>query len=371
MAIQTHDWRKNILLDGFSPEELEEVSSLFTEVRVNTGDLLIQEGKKEELFFFITSGTLAVLKDGLQIGVLSQGDVVGELAILETTPRIASVKALEPAVTLAVNVHKLSNHLITKFANNLSYLCSMRLSSTDLMTAQSLQRDLSQNKKRAMLGITANRTAIGATVYHLAISQSFKYIPPVALSILTASILCLVLSWFCYDAHKQGYSLNRYGMTIRNWKRSVIETFIFTIPLLLGIVIFKKALISTTTVYAGQPLFRFGLGLSGLTSHQLLFAYIAFAIYLLFIPAQDFFFRGFLQNSWERFASGPYRTVIAVFVSSIIYIDAHFYLTFSFLVFLPSFLWGWLFARHRTLIGISMGHTLLSFWAFWVVGISL
>ena len=141
------------------------------------------------------------------------------------------------------------------------------------------------------------------------------------------------------------------------------------LPLLLAVVAFKKFLILTNSAYAGQKLFRWGLEAEALTFKQHLFLTLSLIMYILFSPVQELIFRGFIQTSWQRFSSGRHRTLVSILVTSILYLNVHFYWSASFIVLIPSFLWGWLFARQRTLIGVSMGHMLLGIWVIWIVGI--
>ena len=58
------------------------------------GDVLFREGEAGDCLYVVTSGRLEVSVDGECVRTLSRGDVVGELAMLTTRPRTATVRAV-------------------------------------------------------------------------------------------------------------------------------------------------------------------------------------------------------------------------------------------------------------------------------------
>ena len=60
------------------------------------GDLLVREGASALEFFMIEDGEAAVLEDGERIALLGPGDFFGEIGLLETGKRTASVVATTP-----------------------------------------------------------------------------------------------------------------------------------------------------------------------------------------------------------------------------------------------------------------------------------
>lgn len=72
-----------------------------------TGDVLFREGDPGDRVFFITSGRVQVLKtlangETSELAVLGEGDIVGEMAVLNSKMRSASVVALEPTEVMEV-----------------------------------------------------------------------------------------------------------------------------------------------------------------------------------------------------------------------------------------------------------------------------
>ena len=66
------------------------------EVRIDTGVSIVEEGALAYELFVFKSGTADVLQDGKQIAQMGPGDVVGEIGVLKTHVRTATVVATSP-----------------------------------------------------------------------------------------------------------------------------------------------------------------------------------------------------------------------------------------------------------------------------------
>jgi CRP-like cAMP-binding protein len=90
----------------FAPLRLATVEELAAGARVRLYPphaVLMREGDLGDLFHVITSGTVDVTVGGNRVAVLGPGDGVGEIALLNNSVRTATVEALEPVKTLAID----------------------------------------------------------------------------------------------------------------------------------------------------------------------------------------------------------------------------------------------------------------------------
>jgi CRP-like cAMP-binding protein len=81
---------------ALSPAARRAVAPYAEEIELAEGTQLTGEGKRGYLFFVIKSGTAKVLQDEREIRELREGDFFGEIALLETSERTASVIARTP-----------------------------------------------------------------------------------------------------------------------------------------------------------------------------------------------------------------------------------------------------------------------------------
>jgi CRP-like cAMP-binding protein len=87
---------------ALSPETRLAVAPYAERVDVTADTQLTGEGKRGYLFFVIASGSAAVLQDGRELRELGEGEFFGEIALLETSERTASVVARTPMVLVAL-----------------------------------------------------------------------------------------------------------------------------------------------------------------------------------------------------------------------------------------------------------------------------
>ena len=84
------------IFSGLSKKELERLAQWTDELSVDEGYELATEGRFAHEFFVIDDGAAAVVKDGERIAELGPGDFFGEIGLLETERRTATVRATSP-----------------------------------------------------------------------------------------------------------------------------------------------------------------------------------------------------------------------------------------------------------------------------------
>jgi CRP-like cAMP-binding protein len=89
-------------LDGVSDEELDAVARVASEREFAEGETLMTEGDFGHSLFLIEEGSADVLIDGTKVGAIGAGDVVGEIAVLASGRRVASVVASSPVRAIAL-----------------------------------------------------------------------------------------------------------------------------------------------------------------------------------------------------------------------------------------------------------------------------
>lgn len=88
--------RRAPLFEGLSKRELTELARVTDELVVPEGTVLCKEGGAGGEFFVILDGTAAVTRAGVRLATRSSGEFVGEIALLTTARRTATVTAATP-----------------------------------------------------------------------------------------------------------------------------------------------------------------------------------------------------------------------------------------------------------------------------------
>ena len=89
-------------LAGCSDEERARASSLLEEIHVPAGEEVAVQGDFAYEFFVVERGSAEVRENGIRVGELGRGDFFGELGLMVTGRRTASVIATSPMKLFAL-----------------------------------------------------------------------------------------------------------------------------------------------------------------------------------------------------------------------------------------------------------------------------
>jgi CRP/FNR family transcriptional regulator, cyclic AMP receptor protein len=84
------------LFAELSRKELIQLARLTDDAEVPDGRVLCREGDLGREFFVLVEGSVEVATKGRRVATLGAGDFVGEISLLEPTPRTATVTAKTP-----------------------------------------------------------------------------------------------------------------------------------------------------------------------------------------------------------------------------------------------------------------------------------
>ena len=84
------------IFSELSDEEAKRLSAFATETSAAEGQMLMKEGDYSVELIAIEEGTADVIQGGKKIASLKEGDLIGEMGLLERRPRSADVIATSP-----------------------------------------------------------------------------------------------------------------------------------------------------------------------------------------------------------------------------------------------------------------------------------
>lgn len=142
-SLQSHS-----LFGGITADQIETIRPFFNESSFRTGEFIENEGERGSRIFFITRGSVEIIKklkheNGYRrLLALSEGDTFGEMELIDVQPCAASVRVLEDTTTLTLShkglyeIHKNSCEIFSILIMNLAREISRRLRKEDDMLAE-------------------------------------------------------------------------------------------------------------------------------------------------------------------------------------------------------------------------------------------
>ena len=101
------------IFSHLSDAEAKRLAAFATETSVADGQILMKQGDYSTELIGIEEGTADVIRDGKKIASLNQGDLIGEMGLLEHEPRNADVVATSP-----MRVMKLTHWEVRRMSND-------------------------------------------------------------------------------------------------------------------------------------------------------------------------------------------------------------------------------------------------------------
>ena len=154
------------------PDLIEEALAALPVTKFQPGEVVLLAGSRSEQLLFLKKGTVAVVKDGIEIARVTQrGAVLGELSVLLNQPHSADVRAVEPS-----QFHVASADILARDPSVLFYVAAIlarRLNATNRVFVD-LKTQLKANQRGGILEKTIEKMeGLLGGVLHLPV-QSFE-----------------------------------------------------------------------------------------------------------------------------------------------------------------------------------------------------
>jgi CRP-like cAMP-binding protein len=124
------------LFSHCSKGDLAKIARLADEIEVPAGRELITEGDIGHEAFVIVEGSAGVTRDGKEVTTLGVGEPFGEMALIDRSPRNATVTALTPMKVLVIGQREFTGLLdeVAGFRHSILSALANRLREKDLET---------------------------------------------------------------------------------------------------------------------------------------------------------------------------------------------------------------------------------------------
>ena len=334
--------------------------------RFSAGDHLMNEGESGDAAYLIQQGEMDILRADQQepVGHAGPGHLVGELALEGQGQRMASVVARTnvSAWRIAAADYLQAVETWPELRGLFTRKLYHQLSDKHRALQQRHEQLLVAQKEKDSLGFLMVALLLLLTGYALVNGLLVDLLQLPSESWLmfsfsrTTELLGVVILWQL--VRRSSLTLRDMGLTRSNWQRSLLESLLLTVPAALMLL----ALATYLAQFRDQP--------TGWDPSR--FDY-SFVTYLLVAPLQEWVARGVFQTSLEKLL-GQNKGWLAVLLSSLVFATLHLHLNpiLSIVSLVSGLIWGWMFLRHRSLVGVSVSHfllgnliALLGLWALW------
>lgn len=138
------------IFSGLETDEIDDLMKRCTRLELPSGEVLFRQGEPANALYLIESGSVEVAferEDELQrIASLLEGSVLGELSIMTSATRTATIRATSDTTLFSIDAAKFkeliaSNHTgALKLSHNIAVVLAKRLRETDRMVMDQLAR---------------------------------------------------------------------------------------------------------------------------------------------------------------------------------------------------------------------------------------
>jgi CRP-like cAMP-binding protein len=340
------------LFNGLNDQQIEEIFSISQPLTLQKGSYLAKEGSKATDLYIVLEGSLEIIKSGIkherlhQIAEAGSGDVIGEIAFLNKGYRSASVQAKSDVRLREIPFHSLElllrqdprmYHIYFEIAKNESQM----IEKSNFTIISQLEEKLDYIKLREFTSVFLIYLITFLCIF-IFVSNALKTDKHDYISIpwiLSATAIVLIF------VKQTSFPLKSLGMTLDNWKLSVFEGVIYSIPMLIVILIAKYVLLNYTDMYDQLPLFQLNHKAQSAQPIGLTLWLAWIGLYCLLVPMQEFIARECFQGSLEMILLGKSRRWMSILISNLLFSVAHILISvyFALIVFVPGIFLGWLY----------------------------
>ncbi|CAM4392376.1 MAG: hypothetical protein LEGION0398_MBIBDBAK_01159 [Legionellaceae bacterium] len=387
------------LFKGFSVDEIKDILSFSVIEEFKKESFIVRENEISNKLYIIIEGTIEILKKNINnehsyLNKLCSGDIFCEYFLVDNYKQNFSAKALSQVKLLTISKDKFfkENKVLYKLKDLLGRGQHNRYEIKNAHLLNNIICNIYErlevaNEENIRLSEKRNtykkkHIAIEYFLYSVLISISaylflFKIINTITYYSISPTLVNVPLNIFFAIAiyfliKNNSYNADFYGITLKNLGISIKESVIFSIPWLLALILVKWTIINFLLSTKNISLFDIGANLNNvsLISKSEIYSLLVIGLYFLIIPLQEFITRGVLQGILQDFFLDKYANFKAIFLSNLLFsaVHTHISLLFSILVFVPGLFWGWLYCRHKNLIGVTISHLVIGSFSFFILG---
>lgn len=84
-------------------DEISAIAGVAQEGFFQPAQVIVTQGAPGQAFYMITAGRVEILRDGVSLGTFGPGDFFGEMSLLDSAPRSATIRAIDQVSCLMLS----------------------------------------------------------------------------------------------------------------------------------------------------------------------------------------------------------------------------------------------------------------------------
>ena len=340
------------------PQEWEALLDALTIVVYDPHEIIVLEGDPGDALYIIESGKAFVCnedkKNGRKrIGELLAGDIIGELALLTGAARAATVSAATAVTVLQLRRKDFEglSQIYPTLSGSILSKNYKRLTNSYHQLAERNEQLKASNYAQVELGTIFICVVLLMSVYSFVLSyfksdlflalsfaETIKFVVTRCLEVTTF----LIIFWMLRSSK---IPLREFGLNLIAIRKQTLESVWISSLIILCLLGLKYVGIKTGhNPFPNETLINWT------------YWNWTYVSYILVAPLQEFIARGVFQSTVARLIVSKRSAFLSILVTSVLFgaLHLHTSVTLGIAAFTTSWLWGWMFARKRSLLGVGI-----------------
>jgi len=374
---------KNSFFSELTSDEVQILASCAQEVDLNEGEIIIHDAVIQDFFYLILEGefkiTKTVNKKDYTLSYLKEGDIMGELSILDDFARTTNAIATKKSKVLEFDIDKIRSNkeffeTYFKITKEVSKSIAIKLTHANDFKIKALE------EKSSLARFSISILYIG-TICSIFISLSDSARQNSPSSTYCSAVLILLLFVVVLNMiRKSTKPLKDFGFTLENAKSNIYSSILYSLPLILVAVFLKYCAITYISSLEKFPLFDITATFGKNSNFSYINYVCSIIIYILLCPIQVISTQSGIQKALEFVLEKLDRAEMpgvaqkfswrVIFFTSFLFMLPHIYMGYFFAVatFVPSLLWCWLFYKQKSIVGPIVSHILIGAFVIFILG---
>ena len=369
-------WSGNRLLEGLTAPQLSDIQEHLKTQHFEDGELIFSEGDPGKRVYLIESGEIEVYKENPRVVLarLKPGMSFGGMALFNNVARAATCIAIGPTQLSYLTRKKMKmlsegqyQSIYYRIIQNHVKIQQETVHKADSIIMEQTRLRLKEAREKIVFASFFTTLVLIVTLYVFALRTSISWIEQLQDSTpVTTGLLVLFTLFLVVMMRRNRMRPEMYGLHLNNWKQVLSEALLWTLGFIAAVTVLKFVMIQWVPAFQGRTLFEF----PDLDTHKTSYVWMIAGMYALFAPIQEFIARGVIQGTLQNFLTGKYVTTRAILIATLLFSITHLHLDMSLAVFVivPSIFWGLMYARQKSLLGVSISHIIIGLYVLFVMG---